>query len=195
MGPVQKLQLVHTIRAQFFRDYCVEDHTAACLHWAGLTREILQSVGKRVIIQAGTALFLRVAPEFDDGEVATHYGYEFHLDDSLTPVMVADNRLPEIHVWVADLDSQEIIDVTTGYQQYRCQHVLQLDWTAPPLPDFFWGNAEEAGQLGLRYMADASACWLAELFLRHSARGQVGLLPRGQILREWQHVRQKRGLL
>jgi hypothetical protein len=48
--------------------------------------------------------------------------------------------LPEIHVWAGIVESQELLDLSTGAWPAACQRLLGLDWPGIRPPEFFWGK-------------------------------------------------------
>lgn len=105
----------------------------------------------RTIIQAGSAQWPRVPPHLDDGVSPTHFAYEWDPDSQFAQllrlgvfplVQAADGHvaasLPEIHVWLACPDTQEIIDFTSGVWPAACEATLGLPWLADLPPDYLW---------------------------------------------------------
>jgi hypothetical protein len=120
--------------------------------------------GVRLVLQAGTAQFRRLPPHLDDGkpETSTHFSYMWapavlrhgipHYtlpSGSLCPARPdglitrpgpdgARLCLPEMHVWAADPERQEVVDLSTFALATQCAKVLGAPWLDAPPPDYMW---------------------------------------------------------
>jgi hypothetical protein len=54
---------------------------------------------------------------------------------------VALGALPEIHVWVGLLDTNEIVDFSTGHLREIAEE-CGLTWATPDPPDYVWAGAD-----------------------------------------------------
>jgi hypothetical protein len=114
------------------------DPCGGCLIWTLSVWKVL-SREHRVIFQAGTCLWPRVRPEDDDGLVATHFGYEWHPEDPETQRRIAGGTiLPEMHVWAALPESNEILDFSTGGLVDQCRRLIHADWPGEKPPPYLW---------------------------------------------------------
>jgi len=188
LGQSRKDEIADEIISHFNALFVGEYREVACLYWAKAAIEVLSQYGRRVSVQAGTAAFLRVPPELDDGVTFTHYSYEWHADNPLTIEMIKSNQMPEMHVWVADLDTKEIIDMTTGFQPGRCEQLTGLPWLAPELPRHFWGDSNEAYKYDIVYRPELSACFLAYLMLGNAGWGEPLEIENGLVWKQWREV-------
>ena len=164
--------IVEDIRLMMAREYRGEDMTAGCLYWAKATCLRLTEVKQRAILQAGSAAWLRVPTELDDGVIETHYGYWWEDGCERNVQQLAKGELPEMHVWVALPDKNQIIDLTTGFQVDRCRETIGQDWPADHPPDWLWMNVEKVQSINAMYKPCPAATRLAIGLLYESEWGQ-----------------------
>lgn len=122
----------------------------ACLFWALFTMRELHHLGIKGALQAGSAFWPRVTrAEFDANpdEQHTHFGYQWSPAEPLSQMSVSLGNLPEVHVWVGLVETQEILDFTTGYWPQNCLRVLGKGWPGPKPPEFYWGPCSELPDL------------------------------------------------
>jgi hypothetical protein len=114
--------------------------SGACLYLNQVAMREIALTGERVILQAGTMLWRIVPNSADDGRLATHFGYQFGLDEPFSQAAMAEGGLPEIHIWCALPDYRELVDFSTGYlpQVAKKQHGYTW-WTEAP-PAYVWGR-------------------------------------------------------
>ncbi len=133
----------------------------ACLYYATTAAMKLSKVlGERCILQAGTAKWPRIDMATDDGRMNTHFSYVFDPDDIGNLMNMAQGLMPEMHCWVAFPRTQEILDVTAGWQKAQCEELAGMIWTAPPPPDYIWERVDQMPD-GVVYSADAVATTIA----------------------------------
>ena len=118
----------------------------ACLYWAAYGVEELEKRGVRACFQAGSCFWPRIRLEdvakYPETE-PTQFGYQWNDElDVRDAVMgsLAAGRLPESHVWLGLVETQEIIDFTAGYFPANCLTLLGRDWPGELPPEFFWGG-------------------------------------------------------
>lgn len=162
MNRQQKRQIVAEARKLARRTFpCVpDDEAGACLYLAWAVCTVAKAHGLRLLLQAGTACWVRVTDATDNGIEANVFGYEWHADSPQTIALLAANKMPEIHVWAADPVAAEIIDLTTGRWPAQCRKLLGVDWKAPKPPPFYWGSPRDVPGVGF-YKAERSACEVA----------------------------------
>lgn len=126
----------------------------ACLYHAYATQQILQAVltnglgpHSKCIMQAGSASWMMIKPEEDDGKINTHFSYVWEGDahTQLIKMSMIENYMPEMHAWNAILSPGEppqLVDVSTKYLKEQCKR-LGMDWTAKDPPEYIWGGAFE----------------------------------------------------
>ncbi len=122
----------------------------ACLYWTFFTLKELWQLGVRGSIQSGSAYWPRVNRATYDAhpeEQSTHFGYEWSPRSVASHVSVALGNLPEVHIWVGLVESQEILDLSTGYWPQACQKLIGKDWPGPRPPKFYWGRACEVPEM------------------------------------------------
>jgi len=113
-----------------------------CLYWAMAAmiaaRKLgLHEHGYEFQLQAGSASWIRLAPEDDDGKETTHNAFSYVFEDSAqTRMRILMDELPEMHCWVACAKTQTIFDPTTKYLPRQCEKTGGMPWTAPKPSDF-----------------------------------------------------------
>lgn len=69
-----------------------------------------------------------------------------------------ENRLPEMHVWVAVPANNLIIDLTSGQFPVQCKRLIGLDWSGPIPPNHLWCKADpEKWMDNVAYQPDVKA--------------------------------------
>jgi hypothetical protein len=108
-----------------------------CLYYAHHTASVLWRHGVQAVIQAGSLQWPRVRRDEDDGTIATHFAYMWSPGAVDSAMSVAMGNLPELHVWVGILDTQEIVDFATQHlvaDALKCRMI----WTAAAPPRYLW---------------------------------------------------------
>jgi len=159
------LEARHLFRAHF----PTVSEQAACLYLAPAIISVAKRMGVRLVLQAGSASWRRVSEVDDDGLMATHFSYLWEPHTLRTRMILAQGLMPELHVWAADPERQEIVDLTTGHIPLQCQQLGEMKWLCEPPPDFIWHSGPGIAQLDAHYEPTQLATELAlELFRRHS---------------------------
>jgi hypothetical protein len=104
--------------------------------------------------------------------VSTHYGYEWEADSATNVIQIMKGEMPEMHVWAALPERNQIIDLTTGFQPERCGTLLGMDWPAARPPDWLWLEADRAVDAGAYYEPCPDAIQLALNLLDISPWGE-----------------------
>lgn len=143
----QKRGIVRRVRA-FMKDrFGEEDLHHACGYWAAAVVLELHKIGRRAIIQAGTMQWPCVA--VDDGVGPSHFSYMWEPDHPVTQLRIAQNTLPEMHIWAAVPGKQpgqgELVDLTTCYLPQQCEQKAGIPWTAKKPPDYLWSRMPPDG--------------------------------------------------
>jgi len=139
---------------------------ASCLYWALAVIRACRECGIRAILQAGTAMWPRLRPEQDDGLSPTHFSYVWEPEAPLTLERLANNLLPEMHVWAAVPAEQEMVDLTTSFWPEQCQRLLGRDWPGDLPPSWLWATCEELPERVV-YQADLRAIVAVYQLLRN----------------------------
>lgn len=122
----------------------VQESKACLFHAVTLQGLLIQRFGARTMLQAGSAQWPLIRREDDDGERATHFGYEWQgLGDDRTAFFFRAGALPELHCWLAHRDPDTIVDPTTGTWPARARRGGFPEWLAPAPPPFLWTTVEE----------------------------------------------------
>jgi hypothetical protein len=115
----------------------LESRPGLCLYYAHHTVSVLWRHGHRAVIQAGSLQWPRVRREEDDGQINTHFAYEWTPQSPESALSVVLGNLPEMHVWVGLVDRQEIVDFTTRHLKAAAL-ALGMTWTAADPPPHLW---------------------------------------------------------
>ena len=115
----------------------LEERPGLCLYYAHHTAAVLWQHGLPAVIQAGSLQWPRVRREDDDGQIDTHFAYMWTPTSPESALSVALGNLPEMHVWVGILNSQEIVDFTTR-QLRSAAEARGMAWTAADPPRYLW---------------------------------------------------------
>lgn len=112
-----------------------------CLHSSLATLAILHLHGVKAILQAGTAYWRR-APDKLPGP--TFFGYKFEAHNSfMAELFRMLESLPEIHVWVGIVETNEMIDIETCHFPDVCLELIKEDWPAKKPPDYLWTTCDK----------------------------------------------------
>lgn len=141
-----------------------------CLYWAMCTvlaaKNLgLERLGYEFQIQAGTASFIRIRPEHDDGVIDNAFSYQFEMDEK-TAMMVAQDMMPEMHCWVGCPKTGTLFDPTTGFLPEQCRETAKMAWLAPDPPPFVCFTQETAPGWAF-YAPSMEATGLAHMFIRN----------------------------
>ncbi len=130
----KRAKMIAEIERQVSR---LEKRPGLCLYYAHHTAAVLWHHGVPAVIQAGSLQWPRVRREEDDGEINTHFAYMWTPGSVESALSAAMGNLPELHVWVGILDSQEIVDFTTRHLVSAAleRHMI---WTARRPPPYLW---------------------------------------------------------
>lgn len=111
----------------------------ACLYWNQCAMRELHLRGHEPILQAGTLLWRMVPDARDDGQQATHFGFEWTPEHPFSINAVNAGLLPEVHIWAALPKENAIVDFSTGYIAQYAKHEHGYDWLTLPPPDYVFG--------------------------------------------------------
>lgn len=143
--------------------------SAACLYWSTCLIAAAEMRGyTSLMMQAGSASFQRVPDEMDDGVINTHFSYIFEPDSPMSMAAFAMGFLPEMHCWVADRNTREIADMTTGFQPEQCMEMTGEEWHTPNPPKHVWGTWQHIQKRlpGARYTPTMEATMLANRYAK-----------------------------
>lgn len=158
MKPTQN-EIVTLAREIYAKKYHKVEPWKGCLYWAAAFEEACKEFGiDDCLIQAGSAQF-----QFrkDTGANDTHFSYMY--DPLTATTRMRHGLMPEIHVWNALKDSQEIVDLTTRYQAQQARDLRGFEWEPEfALPDYFWGKPDNQRMIYMPAMT-ATLCMLMKL--------------------------------
>jgi hypothetical protein len=141
-----------------------------CLFWAAAFNEAARNAGIEAVLQAGTANFQF---QMDDGVNPTHFSYEFEDEPAMRNFL--EGVLPEMHVWSWIKATNEIVDLSTGFQWQMAKETLGFDWNPNlSLPRWLWMRVERLQQCSPRviYKANALAIMIALAYLENFHRNE-----------------------
>lgn len=123
----------------------VVDGCARCLYWMHVTCAVLSKAGIGCVPCAGSASFLIVPPELDDGVSPTHFSFMWETPPGGVMRTLADSiakgkqvtALPEMHCWNYLPATQEIVDFSAGTIPAMAER-MGFKWQTPKLPPFLW---------------------------------------------------------
>jgi hypothetical protein len=132
----------------------------------------LERFGYEFQVQAGTAVFVRIRPEEDDGIINDGFGYEFEVNPK-TIQTIAQDEMPEMHCWVGCAKTGTLFDPTTGFLPYQCRNTAGLAWTAPEPPPFVCFTKRSAPEWAF-YAPSMEATGLAHHFIKNFMSARWG---------------------
>jgi len=129
----------------------IEPHRA-CAYLAKIGMEVLSRYPRfyRPVLQAGTMQWEIVPKQLDDGVRGTHFAFKWSPTDFNSILAMASGGIPEMHVWIALPDTNEIVDFSTGTFPAFVS-TLGMEWLAPKPPDFLWQDVSQAAAEGHFY--------------------------------------------
>ena len=173
LTPALKTKIVSEARGLFRERYPDVEEAAACFYLTLCVIEVAQHHHLRLVPQAGSASWPRIRPEQDDGVCNTHFSYMWEADNLYTKMKLTMGSLPEVHVWAADPQRQEIIDLTTGHIPHQCKELTGMDWPGDEPPDHFWCGWEGLTENTL-YRADPLATNIISNLMIDIIKGRAG---------------------
>jgi hypothetical protein len=114
--------------------------SARCFYYGIRGVEILRKAGLPAVLQAGSCTWPRIRPEQDDGKIMTHFGYLWSPHEPASQRALALGVMPEMHVWAADPEANEIIDFSTGFFPEQAKALVGMDWPGDPPPTYLWSG-------------------------------------------------------
>jgi hypothetical protein len=163
-GAITRYAIVNDARRIYARRYAsrIAEHKG-CLFWAASFNEAARAVGIDALLQAGSASFQF---QHDDGVSPTHFTYEFEAAPAM--LRFQNGELPEMHVWSAIKDTNEIVDLSTKFQAQQAKETQGFDWEPRfQMGPWLWVGVEWLRQCNSRYIyrADALATMMSLAFL------------------------------
>jgi hypothetical protein len=137
--------------------------SARCFYYGIRTVEALRKAGLHVLLQAGSCSWPRIRPEQDDGVAMTHFSYLWTPEEPASQRAMRLGIMPEMHVWAADPEANEIIDFTSGFFPEQAKALVGFDWPGDLPPKYLWANTKDIPR-GVQYRADIDAIKLAFSF-------------------------------
>lgn len=173
LPPETKERIVREARRLFRARFPDVAEGAACLYLTLCVIEVAYHQGIKLSPQAGSASWRRVRPDQDDGVCCTHFSYMWEPDNPQTMWRLTMGMLPEMHVWAADPERREIIDLTTRDLPQQCSELAHMDWPGDKPPDHLWCGFEGLPE-GTHYTADRLATSIAGNLMVDIIEGRVG---------------------
>ena len=155
------VQQARTAVVEYFPDLADREVMAgACLYGAFFMLKTLHEAGLRPCPQAGNMSWPLGVP--DDGVSVTHWSYVWSPGCPLSQLSMSMGNLPEMHVWVGIVETQEIIDIQVGLLPEICP----FGWPVPP-PDFFWGTYQDLPEGTVYYSNEAATKYAWAVMEKH----------------------------
>lgn len=114
----------------------------SCLYWTLTGAAVLQRLGYRPLLQAGSLSWPIVPPDQDDGRSPTHFTYEWSPERPESQAALKLGLLPEIHIWIGLPDQNELVDFSTRWLPAQAARE-GLVWRTLAPPDFLWCGPSE----------------------------------------------------
>lgn len=110
-----------------------------CLYWAAAVMMAGKEHNRKLILQAGSASFLFLKQEEDDGKSPTHFSYMWEGNTRFVHMGGNNISLPEMHIWCADVERKEVVDLTTRFLKEDTL-AAGFRWTAADPPRYLWNS-------------------------------------------------------
>lgn len=114
----------------------------------------------RLLPQGGTLAWRFLPKHLDTGTNATCFTYEWQGLTEAVIERLTEEKLPEMHVWLADSEAQEVVDASTGSLPDQARTQMNVEWQTQAPPDFLW--TDEAGMPeDALYRPEPDGCFVA----------------------------------
>jgi hypothetical protein len=143
----------------------------ACLYWARIVIMVLAFHEMNACLQAGTMLWQMVPNEEDDGVCNTHFGFQWEPGSPASIAQINKGLLPEVHIWCGIVDTQELVDFSTGTFA-QIARARGHNWRMPDPPPFLWCQAKDLPDAA-HYAPNMEATLLAQDFLFKAHKEQL----------------------
>lgn len=131
-----------------------------CVLASVFTIGYLAEMNIRAVLQAGSAAWVRLRREDDDGKIADCFGYQWDPSSETSQALLAHGVIPELHAWVGipaqDGGPGELIDMMVGRLPSLCRAHGGV-WTAKEPPPYLWCLHDRIPTWCRRYQADRMA--------------------------------------
>jgi len=139
IGTEERQQLHEKVRKRVVGRIGERSADSLCLYWAHYGLQVLKEAGIEVCLQAGSAYWPRVDnPRETPEHVMTHFGYKWEPDSNLSRLSVRLGHLPEMHIWLGIVETQELVDFSTGTWPQACRDRIG-EWETQDPPPYYWG--------------------------------------------------------
>src|SRR5271169_3782454 len=140
----EKQSIFEAARATMLDWYGYElSQKGACIYWNQCAMRELYLRGHKPVLQAGDMLWRIVPTAQDDGTVATHFGYEWTPQDPFSQQAMTAGLLPEVHIWCGLLDTQDLVDFSTGTLPQVAKEQHGYDWHTDKPPEYVFGRPSD----------------------------------------------------
>ena len=161
MNRKQKKTVVAEARKLLARRFKGVPAEASCLYSAWALCAAAKEHNLHLIVQAGTAYWPRVTRAQDDGKESTHFGYQWGSElTQYIQTQTGTKAMREMHVWVVDPITKDIIDITTTHWPLQCRRLIGVEWRGTKPPSYLWCRFDKLPD-GVVYEAEREACELA----------------------------------
>ena len=131
---IQEKQNIHEKVQRAVVDHCGYSNHGVCLYYARFGLKILRGVGIEACLQAGSTFWCRDPCDPFNGD----FGYEWSPMSGVSVEAALAGNLPEIHIWLAVMETQEVIDFSSGLFPVQAVDRLRVGWPGVKPPPFLW---------------------------------------------------------
>lgn len=158
---IDKEAIYFEVQGEFKRRWqhlCIEYRS--CLYMTLVGGMVLAKHGVRGVPQGGSMQFPMVDLAQDDGVMNTHFAFVWDPESLDSRLAMAQDMLPEMHVWIGIPDTQEIVDFNTGTFPDFAKSI-NLDWPGAKPPKYIWDTCQALDKKGIVYRPNRKATQLA----------------------------------
>jgi len=114
-----------------------------CPFWALSVVEAGAKNGRNLVLMAGSMQWKVIPEHLDDGVMNNAFAYMWSPNDPQSRRAIQMDRLPEVHVFAGDPETQELIDLSTRDFKKIAENSFGMNWLTADPPQYLWGKASE----------------------------------------------------
>ena len=135
-----------------------DDSAGGCFYYTYYGMLELARVGINACVQAGSLNWPIVEPDRVDEVHHTHFGYVWSPDTSQSKLAVELGHLPECHIWIGVVETQELIDFAIhGLPISLRRNLPGVRWETSKPSLYYWGSPEGVPDR-VHYTCEPEAC-------------------------------------
>ena len=155
---LDRVEVVKTIEANTKKRVGRGSLHRSCMWYAFETIRVLNSYGTRAIMQAGSASWKIVPDDQDDGVSPNQYSYVCDISTRDVALLMVQGLLPEMHVWAAIPETNEVIDLTTRFIPRLAKSIGSKCLVEQP--PYIWEDVKKLTRKDIYYKPNKSATQL-----------------------------------